>query len=102
MKRLYALALSLSLLGALSPALVRAADADNAPKKQPKATEEQRKLRKEMLGKYDTNKDGKLDKQERAKFSKEDKEKLEKAGLGRQAKKAEKAADKTDKKAPAK
>ena len=102
MKRLYALALSLSLLGGLSPALVRAADADNAAKKQPKATEERRKLRKEMLEKYDTNKDGKLDKQERAKFSKEDKEKLEKAGLGPQAKKAGKAADKTDKKAPSK
>ena len=102
MKRLYALALSLSLLGGLSPALLRAADADTAVKKQPKATEEQRKLRKEMLEKYDANKDGKLDKQERAKFSKEDKEKLEKAGLGRKAKKAGKAADKTDKKAPAK
>ena len=105
MKKLYALALSLSLLGGLSPALVRAADADNGAKKHPKASEDQRKLRKEMLEKYDTNKDGKLDKQERAKFSKADKEKLEKAGLGRQAKKAEKAekaADKTDKKAPSK
>src|SRR5437667_6216829 len=98
MKKLYALALSLSLLGGLSPVLVRAADADNAAKKHPKVAEERRKLRKEMLEKYDTNKDGKLDKKERAKISKEDQEKLEKAGLGRHAKKAEKA----DKKEPSK
>ena len=98
MKKLYALALSLSLLGGLSPVLVRAADADNAAKKHPKVAEERRKLRKEMLEKYDTNKDGKLDKKERAKISKEDQEKLEKAGLGRAAKKAAKA----DKKEPSK
>jgi hypothetical protein len=90
MKKLCALALSLSLLGGLSPVLIRAADADNGGKKQPKAADERRKLRKDMLEKYDTNKDGKLDKQERAKISKEDHQKLEKAGLGHQAKKAEK------------
>ena len=87
-------ALSLSLLGGLSPVLVRAADADNSGKKLPKAAEARRTLRKEMLEKYDTNKNGKLDKQERAKISKEDQEKLEKAGLGRHARKGEK----TDKK----
>ena len=97
MKKLYALALSLSLLGGLSPLLLRAADADNGGKKHPKVAEDRRKLRKEMLEKYDANKDGKLDKKERAKISKEDQEKLEKAGLGRKAKKAEKA-DKADKK----
>jgi len=96
MKKLFALALSLSLLGGLSPALLRAADADKGGKK-PKPTEEQRKLRKEILEKYDHDKNGKLDKQERAKISKEDKEKLEKAGLGHQAKKAGKA-EKADKK----
>ena len=94
MKKLYALALGLSLLGGLSPVLVRAADADNAAKKHPKVAQERRKLRKEMLEKYDTNKNGKLDKQERARISKEDQEKLEKAGLGRHARKGEK----TDKK----
>ena len=47
-----------------------------------KLSPEQKALRKEMLEKYDTNKDGKLDKKERAKISKEDQEKLEKAGLG--------------------
>jgi len=88
MKKLLALALSLSLLGIFAPALVRAADADNAGKKRPRLTEEQRKLRKELLEKYDANKDGKLDKQERAKISKEDQEKMQKAGLSRNGKKA--------------
>ena len=44
-------------------------------------TEEQKTLLKQMVEKYDTNKDGKLDKQERAKISKEDREKMQKAGL---------------------
>ena len=35
-----------------------------------------------MLDKYDANKDGKLDKEERAKMSQEDKDKMSKAGLG--------------------
>jgi len=94
MKKLCTWALSLSLLGGLSPVLVRAADADKGGKKLPKAAEARRTLRKEMLEKYDTNKNGKLDKQERARISKEDQEKLEKAGLGRHARKGEK----TDKK----
>jgi hypothetical protein len=98
MKKLFALALSLSLLGGLSPVLLRAADADKAGKKHPKAVEARRALRKEILEKYDTNKNGRLDKQERAKISKEDQEKLEKAGLGRQAKKAEKAEKKVSSK----
>ena len=91
MKKLFALALGLSLLGGLSPALLRAADADNAGKKHPKESEERRKLRKDMLEKYDIDKNGKLDKKERAKISKEDQEKLTKAGLGPQAKKGKKA-----------
>ncbi|HEV8543163.1 MAG TPA: hypothetical protein VGR78_12280 [Verrucomicrobiae bacterium] len=44
-------------------------------------TEEQQKLRKDLLAKYDTNKDGKLDKNERKNVSSEDKAKLKKAGL---------------------
>jgi hypothetical protein len=98
MKKLLTLALGVSLLGGLIPALVRAADADSSSKKRPKATEEQRKLRKELLEKYDTNKDRKLDKEERAKISKEDQEKMEKAGLARRNKKTEGA----DKKEPSK
>ena len=55
-----------------------------------KLTPEQKTLRKEILEKYDTNKDGKLDKKERAKISKEDQGKLEKAGLGQKHKHASK------------
>jgi hypothetical protein len=91
MEKLFALALSLSLLGGLSPVLARATDADSGSKKHPKAAEARRTLRKEMLEKYDSNKNGKLDKKERARISKEDQEKLEKAGLGRHAKKTKKA-----------
>lgn len=54
-----------------------------------KPTAEQKALRKEIKERYDTNKDGKLDKEERAKINAADKEKLEKAGLGPKKKKAE-------------
>jgi hypothetical protein len=84
MKKLFALALSLSLLGTLTPTALRAADVETHPKKG-RPTEEQKELRKALLAKYDTNKDGKLDKEERAKISAEDKEKLIKAGLARGA-----------------
>jgi hypothetical protein len=52
-----------------------------AQDEKPKRTEEQKTLMKEMVTKYDANKDGKLDKDERAKISAEDKAKMEKAGL---------------------
>jgi hypothetical protein len=38
----------------------------------PKLTEEQKKQRAELVAKYDVNKDGKLDKEERVKVSDED------------------------------
>src|SRR6266568_4268073 len=47
----------------------------------PKLTDEQKAVRKEMVAKYDANKDGKLDKEERAKMSKAAKDKWESAGL---------------------
>jgi len=46
----------------------------------------------QLIAVLDTNKDGKLDKEERAKMSKEDKDKWESAGLGH--KKEEKKEDK--------
>src|SRR6266516_3687276 len=55
-------------------------------KKERKLTEEQKTLQKDMLAKYDANKDGKLDKDERAKISAEDKQKMDKAGLNRKNK----------------
>lgn len=65
--------------------VVNARDASK-PKKT-KLTAEQQALQKDLLTKYDTNKDGKLDKNERAAISKEDKDKLVKAGLSKSAKK---------------
>ncbi len=54
--------------------------AQDAPKKH-KLTAEQKEVQAAMVAKYDTNKDGKLDKDERAKISAEDKAKMVKAGL---------------------
>ena len=51
-------------------------------------TAEQKQFRKEMVKKYDTNKDGKLDKEERSKMSEEDKEKMKKMRGGKEGKKA--------------
>jgi Ni/Co efflux regulator RcnB len=66
--------------------MVQAQDA--APKKEKKKlTPEQKQLQTDMLTKYDANKDGKLDKTERAAMSQEDKDKLAKAGLTRGNKK---------------
>jgi hypothetical protein len=62
---------------------------DGEAKAKPALTAEQKALRKEITSKYDTNKDGKLDKEERAKISAEDKAKMEKAGLGPKKKKAQ-------------
>ena len=49
--------------------------------KKPELTVEQKALKKEITEKYDTNKDGKLDKDEKAKISAEDKARMEAAGL---------------------
>ena len=83
MKKIAAIALGLCLLGTV-------AYAKNGDKEKTKPTAEQKQLRKDMATKYDTNKDGKLDKEEKAKISSEDKEKLEKAGIGGHHKKGEK------------
>ena len=68
---------------------VHADDTTPPPKTHHKMTEEQKALQKEMLEKYDTNKDGKLDKEEKSKISAEDKEKMKKAGLGGHSKKSD-------------
>ena len=65
---------------------VHAEDTKDA-KKKTHMTDEQKTLWKEIVAKYDANKDGKLDKDERAKMSQEDKDKLEKAGLNKSHKK---------------
>ena len=46
----------------------------------PQLTEEQKKQRAELVAKYDTNKDGKLDKEERTKVSDDDRKLLRSFG----------------------
>ena len=77
---------TLVIIAALACAMaINASAQDSKPqpaKKKPALTEEQKKLQKEMLEKYDANKDGKLDKEEKAKISADDKKKMSDAGLG--------------------
>ena len=80
MKKIVTIALGLCLLG-----MVSVSQAQEHKKKD--MTDEQKKVMKAMTEKYDTNKDGKLDKDERAKISAEDKAKMKDAGLGRAKKK---------------
>ena len=75
MKKLLVAVLGLLCATAL---VVQAQDTKPAKKE---LTPEQQTVMKEMLAKYDTNKDGKLDKTERAAMTKEDKDKMAKAGL---------------------
>jgi hypothetical protein len=62
--------------------------------KKPELTDEQKAVKKELTEKYDANKDGKLDKDERAKFSAEDKAKWDKAFPAKKEKEKEKDKDK--------
>ena len=80
MKKLIATAAALFCAAAI---MVQAQNATNAPAKPAKQplTAEQQAVMKDMLAKYDTNKDGKLDKTERAAMSQADKDKMIKAGL---------------------
>lgn len=65
-------------------ALTARAEDDKKPEKpkRPEQTEEQKALRKEIVAKYDKDKDGKLSPEERKEISAEDKEKMQKAGIG--------------------
>ena len=82
MKKLLLIILTLGFAGSL------ALNAADAPKKKG-MTAEQKKLYKEMVEKYDENKNGRLDKAERSKMSAEDQKKMEEAGIGGKKKKAE-------------
>lgn len=77
--------ISVAVMGILcaTALVVNAQDATttSTKTKKTKLTAEQQALQKDMIAKYDTNKDGKLDKNEKAAISKEDKEKMTKAGL---------------------
>lgn len=86
MKKLLATALALCCASVL---MVQAQDAAAPAKKAKKElTAEQKQVMADMLAKYDTDKNGKLDKTEKAAMSQEDKDKMIKAGLGMAKKKA--------------
>ena len=72
MKKLLVIAFGLLVAGALT---VSAAEG----KQKKEMTPEQTKLRKEMMEKYDANKDKTIDEQEAAKISDEDKAKMNEA-----------------------
>jgi len=79
--------LSLTCVLALGANAQEKAPEAKAPEAKPAMTEAQKALKKEMTEKYDANKDGKLDKEEKAKISAEDKAKMEKAGISQPKKK---------------
>jgi hypothetical protein len=78
-ERLNMLRVLVLILGLSGGMVLMANAADEQKPKRPQPTEEQKALRKEMIGKYDKNKDGKLDAEERKAMSAEDKEKWAKA-----------------------
>lgn len=86
MKKIIVLAAVLTCAVALEASAQDATKSAPAPQKKPALTEAQKQEQKELLAKYDTNKDGKLDKEEKAKMSADDKKKLADAGLGRKKK----------------
>ena len=82
MKRIIVIAAALVCAVALNASAQDSAKPADTAKKKTTLTADQKKLQKEMVEKYDTNKDGKLDKEEKAKISADDKKKMSDAGLG--------------------
>ena len=89
MKKLLVATLALLCASAI---MVQAQDATQTKPTKHKLTAEQQTLQKGMLSKYDTNKDGKLDKTERAAMRQEDKDAYAKAFPAHAKKKAADAA----------
>ena len=58
MKKFATFCFAIALLGVATPAITRAADGEGEKKKRPEMTEEQKKVNKELLEKYDTDKNG--------------------------------------------
>lgn len=63
----------------LTGALAMTASAEKGKGRHKQLTDEQKTVMKDLLAKYDTDKSGRLDKEERAKLSAEDKAKWQKA-----------------------
>ena len=82
MRKLLALVVTLGALTVANAVLAQPAADKPAKKERPVLTDEQKKLRTDLLAKYDTNKNGKLEADELAKVSDEDKAKLKEAHLG--------------------
>jgi Ni/Co efflux regulator RcnB len=85
MKKLLLAAAALLCATAITVQAQDAASGDKKAKKE--LTTEQKQLQTDMLAKYDTNKDGKLDKEEKAAMSQEDKDAWAKAFPGKKKKK---------------
>jgi hypothetical protein len=100
MKKLLAITIAILCATAIiAPAQDAGTNTTTTVKAKKHLTAEQQKVMTEMLAKYDTNHDGKLDKTERAAMTKEDKDKMAKVGLG--PKKKAKAMTGTSTNAPA-
>lgn len=74
MKKLLLIAVALCC----ATAIVVQAEEGGAKKEKPKLSDEQKQCMKDMVSKYDANKDGKLDKTEKEAMSQEDKDKMAK------------------------
>jgi hypothetical protein len=72
--------LLVAAIGLLCATAIMVQAQDNKPPKK-ELTPEQQAVMTEMLAKYDANKNGKLDKDERAAMTQEDKDKMTKVGL---------------------
>ena len=73
MKKLLVIVLGLLVAGTLTVSAAKGQKKELTP--------EQEKLKKEMIEKYDANKDGKVDADEAAKISRDDKKKMKEANV---------------------
>ena len=73
MKNILIIALGILVAGAVTVSAAKGQKKEQTP--------EQQKLKKEMVEKYDANKDGKVDEQEAAKIDRADKKKMKEAGV---------------------
>ena len=80
LKYLLVIAAALTLNAQEGPKPERKGPPPGERPQRPKLTEEQKKQREELVKKYDANKDGKLDKEERIKVSEEDRKLLRSFG----------------------
>ena len=82
MRKLLALVVTLGALTVGNAVAAQPAADKPAKKERPVLTDAEKKLRADLLAKYDTNKNGKLDADELAKVEEADKAKLKEAHLG--------------------